>query len=214
MVKHAIFDLDGTLIDSAPSILECLKIVLLDYKIKPIIPLTYRIIGPPLDATLKNITGIDDEQIIAGLIDGFKKIYDIDGYKASICYEGVNQMLSNIASAGIGIHLVTNKRLKPTKKILEYFLWGNFFDSIYTLDSVAHKFKSKSEMLETCLIEKNINPTTTIYIGDTNADFKAAKLNKIPFIFVEWGYEKKGVFNYSLSVSNIQDLTEKILVES
>ena len=212
MVKHIIFDLDGTLIDSAPSILKCLETVLLNKNIKPISPLTYKIIGPPLDITLRKITGIDDVAFINSLIDSFKEIYDLDGYKESIPYDGIEQALNDIKNSGAQIHLATNKRIIPTKRILEYFSWDIFFNSVYALDAGLNKFKNKSEMLGAILCEKNIDPLLAIYIGDINADFEAANINKIPFIFAEWGYEKKGVFNYPLAVSHARDLAKKLLV--
>ena len=213
MLSNVIFDLDGTLIDSAPSILKSFESLLLNYQIKPIIPLTYKIIGPPLDVTLKKITGIDDHLVINRLIESFKEIYDESGYKASIPYDGIEKMFSDIINAGIQIHLATNKRISPTKKILEYLSWSHFFDSIYALDAGQNKFKSKSDMLAAILKEKNIIPTSTIYVGDINADFEAANENKISFIFAEWGYEKKGAFNYPISASHVQELTQKILTE-
>jgi len=211
MYSHVIFDLDGTLIDSAPSILKCLKLALSQNKIDPIIPLTYKIIGPPLDVTLKKVTGISDSLIVNNLIDCFKEAYDRNGYKASVPYHGIAEMLERLSVSGIQIHLATNKRIAPTKKILEYFSWDLFFNSVYALDVGDVKFKSKAEMLASIVKEKNLGSFNALYVGDINADYEAAQKSEMQFIFAEWGYEKKGDFQYLFSASDAEDLTQKIL---
>lgn len=46
-IKHILFDFDGTLIDSAPCILSCYQQVLDELSIRPAVPVTEEIIGPP-----------------------------------------------------------------------------------------------------------------------------------------------------------------------
>ena len=209
--KHIIFDLDGTLIDSAPSILHCFRIALKQNQLKPIIPLTYEIIGPPLSDTLKKLTGIDSPLIINSLIDCFRDAYDTTGYKASIPYSDIVDMLNAVSSSGVSVHLATNKRIIPTMKILEYFSWCSFFNSVYALDIVEIEYKSKADMLASILKEKNLDPSSTVYVGDINADYLAAQKCDMQFIFAEWGYEKRGAFQYPASAYNVQDLTQKLL---
>ena len=211
MYSHVIFDLDGTLIDSAPSILKCLTLALRQNKIDPVTPLTNQIIGPPLDVTLKRVTGITDNSIINNLINCFKNAYDSDGYKDSVPYHGVEDMLRKIAGSGIDVYLATNKRILPTRKILEHFSWAPFFNSVYALDVGDIKFNSKSEMLASMVKGQNLDPLCSIYVGDINADYEAAQKSNMQFIFAEWGYEKSGIFEYPLTASSVSDLTEKIL---
>lgn len=213
MPKNVIFDLDGTLIDSAPSILDCLESALIENHIYPVIPLDYRVVGPPLDATFKKVTGIIDPVIIETLIFSFKKVYDDVGYKNSLPYEGTAEMLSNLYAMGYSLHLATNKRFIPTNKILGHFFWAHFFDSVYTPDSENNHFGSKRDMLESMVKSKNLDPANSIYIGDLNADYNAADSIGLKFIFAEWGYEKKGLFQYLISASDINDLVQKILSE-
>ena len=58
MLKNIIFDLDGTLINSAPSIIECLKVILRKNEIAPVFSLGSKIIGPPLKETLKKLLAL------------------------------------------------------------------------------------------------------------------------------------------------------------
>jgi len=79
-MKHILFDLDGTLIDSAPTILSCFARVLEKRGMHPKCELTHSLIGPPLIETLRRISGIDDPEILQGLADNFKRYYDEVGH--------------------------------------------------------------------------------------------------------------------------------------
>ncbi|MFC6806045.1 HAD family hydrolase [Methylophaga thalassica] len=59
---NIIFDLDGTLIDSSPAILAALEMALEKNKIKPKLPMTHKLIGPPLNQLLPILTGLTDEK--------------------------------------------------------------------------------------------------------------------------------------------------------
>lgn len=180
-------------------------------KIDPVTPLNYKIIGPPLDITLKKVTGITDNSIINNLINCFKDVYDSEGYRDSVPYHGIEDMLKKISGSGIDVYLATNKRILPTRKILKHFSWDPFFNSVYALDVGGVKFDSKAEMLASIVRDKNIDPLSSIYVGDINADFEAAQKSNMQFIFAEWGYEKSGVFEYPLTASTATDLTRKLL---
>jgi len=84
MKHHILFDLDGTLIDSAPSILETFAAILEAKGIEPVFPLDNRIIGPPLRGVLQQLLGDDDSFLIPELSEDFINRYDTNGYKRSV----------------------------------------------------------------------------------------------------------------------------------
>jgi phosphoglycolate phosphatase len=211
MLKHVILDLDGTLIDSAPSILKCLESTLNFYQLKPLFPLNNLVIGPPLELTFQKLTGIKNLLVIDELIDFFKNLYDVDGYKDSIPYDGISQLLRELSSLNFFVYLATNKRIVPTKKILEHLLWSNYFDAVYAFDTGTIKFKSKAEMLSSILKDNNVDTVSAVYVGDINSDYEAAQKNKIKFIFANWGYEEKLLCKYPIVASNPGNLTQILL---
>jgi len=115
-----IFDLDGTLIDSSASILVGFTATLLAHKIEPKQALTAAIIGPPLRETLSIISGIDAPCVLDALTRSFMDYYDTEGYRASSAFPGIEAMLHLAHLKGLALHLATNKRLIPTKLILEH----------------------------------------------------------------------------------------------
>jgi phosphoglycolate phosphatase len=187
-MKNVIFDLDGTLIDSAPSILRALEKTLEQFSYKPTKPLDSSLIGPPLQMTLKEISGETDPAKLDKLVEGFKKSYDNEAYALSTSYWGINEMLEGLFLAGKDLHIATNKRLVPTKKIIDFFEWGKYFKSIYAIDRVMPAYSNKAHMLRSMMADLSLQSTDCIYIGDRFEDNEAANANALRFIHVSWGY--------------------------
>lgn len=187
-IKSIIFDLDGTLIDSAPSILSGLNDVLEINGFESLIPLTCSLIGPPLIATLQMVSGVDDEKKLQQMAEQFKRLYDIQGCLISQPYASVDEGLKNLVDNGFVLHIATNKRLIPTKNILSHLGWDVLFHSLYTLDKMGISFQSKSDMIAQQLKDLGLSNDQAIYVGDRKEDMEAAKNNQLNFIGVSWGY--------------------------
>lgn len=187
-LKHLIFDLDGTLIDSAPSILAGFAGALKIHGLTPRVALSDKLIGPPLKETLRIVSGVDDPEQLQALADSFKAYYDDQGYQQSGVYPGIAKMLETLQGRGLTLHIATNKRLNPTLKILSHFGWAPWFTHVYALDVQNPPFAHKTAMVAGLLAQQGIAPESAIYIGDKAEDGEAAKANDLPFIAVHWGY--------------------------
>jgi phosphoglycolate phosphatase len=119
--------MDGTLIDSAHSILKSLEITIKKTGLSTVIPLTSHLIGPPLRETLKRLFGEQENVDLDCLISVFKDFYDTEGFKGSLIYPGVHDLLNQLNQSDISLYLATNKRLIPTLKIIEYFGWKSIY---------------------------------------------------------------------------------------
>lgn len=183
-----IFDFDGTLIDSAPAILEAFSAALQTHGITPHVALTHTLIGPPLAETLRRISGSDDAALIGALSDSFKRHYDTTGVAATRPYPGIETMLDALAAAGIPLHIATNKRLSVTRAILENLGWQERFVSVYALDMSAPPLPGKAHLLTRQLAEQALAPARTRYIGDKREDGLAADANALAFGYAAWGY--------------------------
>jgi phosphoglycolate phosphatase len=187
--ERIIFDLDGTLIDSSPSILDAFATAFEACGHEPARPLTPAIIGPPLMATLEILSGSKDPLLLNALAAAFKERYDREGHLSTLVFPGIDEMLQGLVNAGIDLSIATNKRLVPTQNILTHLDWTRYFSSINALDSFTPALSSKSEMLRRLTTGTSTQGTTTpYYIGDRNEDGAAAGASQLPFILALWGY--------------------------
>lgn len=183
-----VFDLDGTLIDSAPNILESFAAALREAGIAPRVHLDSSLIGPPLAETLMRISGSTDPALIRSLSEKFMQHYDSTGVAATRAYPGIVAMLDHFLKAGAILHISTNKRLSVTHAILENLGWQDRFISVYALDMVEPRLPGKTQLLSKQISEQQLDPATTIYIGDKLEDGYAAEANSLTFYYASWGY--------------------------
>lgn len=186
-----IFDLDGTLIDSAPSILAGLAHALAAAGHTAAVPLTAALIGPPLRATLATLAPGADDAALDRMVAHFKQYYDSEGYKLSTPYAGVAAALAKLHAGGATLHLATNKRYAPTALILAHLSWLPWFRSVYSLDKPGHRYADKSAMVAGQMAAEHIAANATgnsWYVGDRDEDRVAAEANGLGFIGVAWGY--------------------------
>jgi phosphoglycolate phosphatase len=187
-IKNIIFDLDGTLIDSAPSILDTFQKTLKHFSYKSKKSFNSELVGPPLEQTLREISGETDPEKLSFLVEFFKKSYDDEFYAFSKSYLGMTELLEALVLAGKHLHIATNKRLIPAQKITELFSWQKYFQTIYSIDKVTPAYLNKYHMLRSMVSELGLHAKDCIYVGDRLEDGEAAALNAIPFIYVNWGY--------------------------
>ena len=187
--SHILFDLDGTLVDSAPGIIDALSMTLSSNGLRPVCELKEAIIGPPLDDMLRIISGINDAAILKILTETFKKHYDEGGYKKTRLFPGINEMLHSLRNRGYTLHITTNKRLKPTILILNHFGCSTLFTSVYSIDKALPAYTNKTVMLLDQLADQSIEVKGAVYVGDSDGDRVAAEENKLHFIRAVWGYK-------------------------
>jgi phosphoglycolate phosphatase len=189
-INTVIFDLDGTLIDSAPSILKSIKFAFDATKIEPIRPLTLDLIGPPINEIFLSLVSENKQIKLPKLIENFKQYYDEIGYKETQMYMKTTEMLDELLSMNLKLFIATNKRIKPTQKIIKHLGWKEKFDKVFTLDYFEPALKNKNIMLGQ--IYKDLTRSgCAIYVGDRAEDAEAAAMAGFPFFYASWGYESE-----------------------
>ena len=188
MYAHIVFDLDGTLIDSAAAILASYRAAFAAHGVVPVRAIEADIVGPPINETLRLLVGSAAPAVIEKLSEAFKRSYDTGGLLETLAYPGVDAMLAGLRAAGGRLHIATNKRIHPTRLILEHLGWGDCFDTVYALDLFSPRLPDKAAMIGRLLADHGIDAGAAVYVGDRFEDGEAAEANGLPFIAATWGY--------------------------
>ena len=181
-----LLDLDGTLIDSADGILASLHYAFDRCRCRAARAPSPDMLGHPLPVVLRSLLRTEDFAKLNGLIAAFEEHYDRDGLSNTRPYEGVDELLMKL-SPEIQLIVVTNKRHKPTQKIIENLCWANYFSTVYTLDMFPKKGADKSNMIDACLEHFSLKKQHCLYVGDRKEDAIAAARSGVSFIGALWG---------------------------
>lgn len=186
--NHVWFDLDGTLIDSAPAILSSFELAFRSLGILPVRAIELDVIGPPLRETLELLSGTSAKALIEPLASAFMASYDTFGYRETVVFDGVHELLSEARSYGLELAIATNKRINPTLLILDHLGLSKHFSRVVALDSFSPHLKNKREMLGRLLSDSAVHANDVIYVGDRLEDGAAASDNGLAFVAATWGY--------------------------
>ncbi|HWP79201.1 MAG TPA: HAD hydrolase-like protein [Candidatus Acidoferrum sp.] len=180
-----LFDLDGTLTDSAEGILNTLLYALDRFDCHPDRAELYRFIGPPLAECFDEYIGPENS---AKGVEIYRERYAKIGLYESTVYDGVPQMLAAVKSAGLTVALSTSKPEKYAKMILEKFGLLQYFDIVAgaRLDGTL---QTKSEVIELALSRvQNADRQKTVIVGDRLHDMEGAETCGIGRIAALWGF--------------------------
>ncbi len=188
--KAYIFDIDGTVLDTAPRILasirEALALCEVRYALEDI---NQHLIGPKI-ADILDILGVKgDEKLKTKVVKTFREIYDNNPITGTSIYPQMQELLSKLKNNNIQCFVATNKPKKPLMQLLQFFNL-DFFDDIYCPDKYDTQIMSKTEMIAEIIEKYHLAPATILYIGDTKGDYEACAKNNCPFGFASWGYEQ------------------------
>jgi phosphoglycolate phosphatase-like HAD superfamily hydrolase len=122
-------------------------------------------------------------------------------------------LLLQLIELRVTVYLATNKRFTPTKKILKYLGWENWFQEVYTIDKFENEvFKNKTEMLKVLIKKESIDLKGCLYIGDRMDDREASQANQLNSILVGWGYGDF-CYNHNLNIETTYASSAKNLFE-
>lgn len=189
MTKYnsVLFDLDGTLTDSAPGIIDCATYAFssLGYKIPDIHDLR-TFIGPPLSSSFARF-GMDPDTVEKA-ISAFRSRYTVSGKFENDVYPGIEELLIKLKDKGYHLFVATSKPELTAREILAHFHLDIYFDEIAGA-SLDHNRESKEAVIAYLLSKKDIG--ASVMVGDTDYDVIGAKKHGIPCIAVSWGYGNK-----------------------
>ena len=183
-VSAWVFDLDGTLSDPLEGMLASINHALESITYQPVSAAQMRLhIGPPLELTLAEFAGTDDEETIRLLIERYRSHYKETGYAQNSLYPGIVDFLQELASRELPMGVCTAKTAPVAIRILEHFGIDHYFGFVSGGDVGI----TKSSQLEKLLAEGAIDEYA-LMLGDRRYDLEAAHANRLRCCAVSWGY--------------------------
>ncbi|MBC7618347.1 MAG: HAD family hydrolase [Candidatus Saccharibacteria bacterium] len=187
--NSVIFGLDGTLIDSAPGILQSFAVAFEKNGITPRLPWSTALIGPPLHEIISMQCGSQDSTLLELIKAAFIDSYDSEGFRLSTPFSGIQTMLEKLSSKNIKLFIATNKRIKPTQYILSHLNWRSKFQGVFGIDSIASpQTFDKNTVIQHITSQFKLSYKRTLYVGDRYEDYQAATAAGIDFALAAWGF--------------------------
>ena len=212
--KCLLFDLDGTLLDTAPEFLTCLNTLLKKNKKRSV---TYDFVRNRVSDGVGRL--IQDSFIIDEIHPEFEHFRQNllseygKNYLDSKTFPGVDEFLSVLSKNKIDWMIVTNKPKKFSQEICEKFNWHKHATAIVSPEDVDGKRKPDPASLDAALAKTSIKKEQAIYIGDNWRDIKAANNSGIDSALALYGYiDKKdaSLLKPTSKINQIKDLKDYI----
>ena len=186
--KYILFDLDGTITDSALGITNSVKYALnkLNAPIPPYETLC-RFIGPPLLDGFREFCGFNKKKAHTA-VNLYREYYSTTGIFENAVYDGIPELLKSLKENGKTVILATSKPEKFAKRILEHFKLMQYFD-LTAGASMDETRNNKDAVIDYALTECNIkDKSLAVMVGDRHHDIDGAKRNGISSIGVLYGF--------------------------
>lgn len=193
-IRAAAFDLDGTLVDTAPDLAAALNLTLarLGHATLPEkrIP---ALIGEGVDRFLtKALTesrgALPSDTALPAAATLFARLYGERLFEKSRVYPGVTEGLTALEHAGIALCCVTNKHSAFAIPLLEAALLREYFAFTLCADRVEQRKPKPDLLLEACL-HLGVEPLEMLYVGDSHTDVSAAEAAGCRVLVVDYGYD-------------------------
>lgn len=187
-----LFDLDGTLVDTAPDLIACLNKALSAHSypvisndsIKPFISLgalaMIRHAVPEVDSAQQN-------QLLEFMLD----CYQNNIAEHSRFFNGINETLTTIENLNLKWGVVTNKRERFTLPLMDALNLSSRVACVISGDTTANSKPHPEPMLAACK-HANVLPENCVYIGDAAHDIAAGKSAHMKTLAAVYGYLKDG----------------------
>ncbi len=195
-----VFDLDGTLADTAADLIATLNVLLIREGLAAIPFQDARaMVGAGAKALVQRglkANGVDaDEARLDALFTDFLAHYEAHIADESTLYPGVTAALDRFAAAGWGFAVCTNKIEYPSVLLLTALGVAGRFQAICGKDTFSIS-KPDGDALLATIAKAGGDPRRAIMVGDSQTDIETARNANIPVVAVNFGYTDKPVETY------------------
>ncbi|MBS6275232.1 MAG: HAD hydrolase-like protein [Actinomycetaceae bacterium] len=219
-LRAVIFDLDGTLIDSAPLVTQAIQQTMIN-KTGKHIPLAdlQQFVGPPLSTTFRNL-GAGAET--SAYVEEYRRLYS-QTINQTPLFPGVRELLKKLQNSGIFMAIATSKREDLAQQICAELDIAHFFTKICGAD-LADKKADKATIIGRALqgfyeagqLDKPSDVenyrSDVVMVGDRIYDIVGAKTHNIATILLTWGAAPAEEYQQAYQLADSALDLEKLLL--
>ena len=182
--QAALFDLDGTIIDSAPGIAATFSYTLAQYGVTCTPEQLRSFMGPPLRDSFSRVVA---PEYVERCIDIYRERYAQDGSFRCSAYPGVEKLLHQLKKDGWILCLATSKLREEAQRILVRLNLAQCFDVI-SGSAADGSIDTKADVIRDVLSNPLMRGKRAVMIGDRSHDMEGAAQCGLPAIGVSYGY--------------------------
>ena len=185
------FDLDGTITDSKPGILKCIRHALDEKGIAYADAQLDLMVGPPFRVSMREILGVHDVALVEDMIRIYRAEYEVSGWRDCKVYDGMEELFERLKKAGKRLAVATSKPLRFTVMMLDALGLSHYFDFIGGAESDSSR-DSKIEVIRYVMENLSMSDAKgALMVGDRLYDVDGAKQANMDSAGVLWGYGSK-----------------------
>ena len=208
--RYAIFDLDGTLLDTLDDLTDSMNYMLGKHNF----PLRTRdevrnFVGNGVRKLVERAIPTEykaDDEFIDKFYNDFSLYYNSHSDVKTSPYPGTLDMLDKLLENGFDIAIVSNKIDSAVKSLSAKFFGGRIRSAIGEKPSIRHK--PEPDMVFMAMEEMGADKENSIYIGDSEVDIQTAKNAGIPCISVLWGFKDRNFLEDSGATTIVESMEE------
>ena len=178
-----LFDLDGTLVDSAPDVLEAIAAVLRDAG-EPVPRMELSIIGPPLEGIFREVCPDADDAKIARHVAAFRDLY----FGGTFPQHTPNPRIFTLRES---LFVATHKPEAAAQRMLTLKGFMPFLEGVGCTDSLPGRQLCKKEIIRLLMERHALDPASMAMVGDTALDIRGGNEQGIATIAALYGYGDK-----------------------
>jgi len=190
-MKLAVFDCDGTLVDSQANILRAMHLSFARLGLPDPDPhAVRRVVGLSLVEAMQTLLPDADADLHARLAADYKQAFQRlradNRLDPEPMFDGMRELLAELQATGWLLAVATGKSDRGLRLCLEHHGIQHHFASLHTAD--RHPSKPHPSMLKACLADTGVGTDLAVIIGDTAYDMAMGMAAGVRAIGVDWGY--------------------------
>ncbi len=195
MYKLAIFDFDGTLVDSAPGIVTVMEQVAQEYNLPNSVVSDWKnLIGVPLIKQMQAVLPDKDENYWLEVANRYRAIYDKQTIEICPPFPFLENMLNSLAANNIKISIASSKRRHLIEEVLKHHNLLDYFCMVVGAQDV-NNHKPHPESVHITLSQLSINHAQAVVIGDSTYDLEMANNANVDSIGVTTGIHSRNTLH-------------------